>query len=196
MDDFENVCRFHFRNFYHYYKLHLMKFIFIFLPAFFMMACNSDQKKTGTENVQQKDSVPSGKQQANGTALVKISKGGKQVAEYTPSMPAAATFPKSSGHESMMIKLNSADNVYSLMGTLNTPASGNYKLDVEGKSDAQFQFLSDGSTKLPTMLNLKGSLQITLTGETCSGTFSGTDKVMNESYEVSGSFTNIPLEKR
>ncbi|MDQ6755608.1 MAG: hypothetical protein M3004_01620 [Bacteroidota bacterium] len=173
-----------------------MKIIYSLLPIFFLIACANN----GTEKKETPDTNLNGQNSANATsaaaisASVKILKNGKQVAEYSPSGPAAITL-KISGNESMMIKLNSADNVYAILGTLKTPASGNYKLG-EGKSDAQFQFLSDGSSKLPTMMNLKGNLQITITAETCSGTFSGTDNVMNEAYEVSGSFTNIPLEKR
>jgi hypothetical protein len=163
------------------------------LPVLFLIACtnNTAEKKATAESKPNKQNA--GNVTSTPTASIKIVKNGKQVAEYTPSGPAATTL-KISGNESMMIKLNSSDNVYAILGTLKSPVSGNYKLG-EGKSDSQFQFLSDGSTKLPTMMNLKGNLQITITGETCSGTFSGTDNVMNENYEVSGSFTKIPLEK-
>lgn len=174
-----------------------MKIIYPLLSVLFLIACSNNtadnkatpETKLNGQNTASQTSTP------ETSASVKILKNGKQVAEYSPSGPAAITL-KISGNESMMIKLNSADNVYSLMGTLKTPASGNYKLDVEGKSDTHFQFLSDGSTKLPTMLNLKGNLQLTVAGQTCSGTFSGTDNIGNETYEVSGSFTSIPLEKR
>ena len=173
-----------------------MKIIYSLLPIFLLIACanNAAEKKATSETKINSQNTASEISSAERSASVKIFKNGKQVAEYSPSGPAATTL-KMSGNESMMIKLNSADNVYAILGTLKTPASGNYKLG-QGKSDSQFLFLSDGSTKLPTMMSLKGNLQITITGETCSGTFSGTDKVMNENYEVSGSFTNIPLEKR
>jgi uncharacterized lipoprotein YajG len=173
-----------------------MKIIYSLLPIFFLTACanNTAEKKATSETKLNGQNTASETPTAERSASIKILKNGKQVAEYTPSGP-AATILKMSGNESMMINLNSADNVYSTTGILKTPASGNYKPDGDVNSDTQIQFLSDGSTKLPTMMNLKGNLQITITGETCSGTFSGTDKVMNE-YEVSGSFTNIPLEKR
>jgi uncharacterized lipoprotein YajG len=173
-----------------------MKIIYSLLPIFFLIACanNTAERKATSETKPNGQNTASETSTAEISASVKVLKNGKQVAEYAPSGPAATTL-KISGNESLMIKLNSADNVYTILGTLKTPASGNYKLGEE-KPDAQIQFLSDGSTKLATMMNLKGNLQITLTGETCSGSFSGTDKVMNENYEVSGSFINIPLEKR
>lgn len=174
-----------------------MTIIYPLLSILFLIACtnNTAEKKATSEKKLNAQNTASEISTTERSASIKIFKNGKQVAEYSPSGPVATTL-KMSGNESMMMSLNSADNVYAIMEILKTPASGNYKLDGEVKSDAQIQFLSDGSTKLPTMMNLKGNLQITLTGKTCSGSFSGTDKVMNENYEVSGSFTNIPLEKR
>jgi hypothetical protein len=175
-----------------------MKIIYSLLPLLFLIACanNGAEKKATLEselNDQNPVKVASMKE---ASASIKISKDGKTVTEYSPPLPKAIRMTAKPGKEILMIRLDNSENNINLMGTVNTVASGTYVIGDEDRSGAQFSLVTDGTTKLPTLMSLsKGNLKITLTGQTCSGNFSGTENDRNGNYEISGSFVSVPIAK-
>lgn len=174
-----------------------MKISYLLLPAFFLIACanNNADKNAISDNKPNGQNAGNAVSSAQGSASIKILEDGKILTDYIPTALKAQIVPSKSGKETLMMEFSSNDNTYDLMCTINSAASGAYSLGEEGKSDAQLQFLTDGSTKLPTMMNFQGNLKITLVGQTCSGSFTGSDKDMpGKNYEVSGSFVSIPVK--
>jgi hypothetical protein len=176
-----------------------MKIIYSLLPIFFLIACanNTAEKRATSETKLNEQNAANGSSMAEKSASIKILKDGKIAVEYSPSLPKALRMTEKSGKETLYINLDNNDNTYSLLGTVQPVASGTYALGEGDKSEAGFQFLTSGTSKLPTlMIDLKGSLKIILAGQTCSGSFTGTNDVTGKNYEISGSFTNIPIEKK
>lgn len=175
-----------------------MKIIYSLPAILILIACanNAAEKNTTTKTKLNDQNAGDGTSTPVAAASIKISKNGKTVIEYSPPLPAALRMTYKSGKEQLMIRLDNADNNINLMGTVNTVASGTYAIGSDAKSVAGFSLVTDGTTKLPTLMGLsKGSLKITLAGKTCSGSFTGTENDMNGNYEISGSFAAVPITK-
>lgn len=179
-------------------KAHQMKIIYFLLPVLFIIACANSvaEKKPTAKSKLNVQNAENGTSTSAASASVKILKNGKTVIEYSPPLPKAVRVTYKSGEEQLMIELNNPDNNINLMGTVNTVASGTYAIGVDDKSVAGFSLVTDGTNKLPTLMGLsKGSLKITLAGQTCSGSFTGTENDLNGNYEISGSFAAVPIRK-
>lgn len=170
--------------------------IYFLLPLLFVIASanNVAQKKATAKSKLNDQNIE--KDITAASASIKILKDGKVVAEYSPPLPAALRMTKKSGKEILVIRLDNADNNINLMGTVNTVVSGTYGIGLGDKSVAEFSLVTDGTNKLPTLMGLsRGSLKIILSGQTCSGNFTGTENNGNGNYEISGSFTSVPITK-
>lgn len=173
-----------------------MKIIYSLLPLLFIIASanNVAEKKATSKSKLNDQNVE--KDITAASASIKILKDGKVVAEYSPPLPAALRMTEKSGKEILVIRFDNADNNINLMGTVHTVASGNYAIGVADKSVAGFSLVTDGTNKLPTVMGLsKGSLKIIVAGQTCSGSFTGTENNGNGNYEISGSFASVPITK-
>lgn len=139
-----------------------MKIIYFLLPVLFIIACANSvaEKKPTSESKLNDQNAENGTSTPAASASIKISKNGKPVIEYSPPLPAALRMTYKSGKEQLMIRLDNADNNINLMGTVNTVASGTYAIGSDDKSVAGFSLVTDGTTKLPTLMGLsKGSFK-------------------------------------
>ena len=174
-----------------------MKYLFIPLQALFFFAfCNSQQSEAKKIGAQAQTAVKENTLEKSAT--VKISKDGVVVAEYSAYIPGAARIPEARGKESLIIYLHSQDKKYALLGSFSQVVTGTYLIGGTGNNGVELEMSIDGTTASPQEIKLdKGNFKITLDSKTCSGSFSGTGKDLNgKNYEISGAFTNIPLENQ
>ena len=166
--------------------------ILVIALSIILFSCNSAQSDAAKKPMQTQPAV---KENTQGeSATVKILKEGIVVAEYSAYIPGAVRMPEEGGKESMIIYLHSEDNKYVLSGSFKQAVSGTYAIGGKGNNGVGLDMSIDGTTASPQEIKLdKGDLKITLDSKTCSGTFSGTGNMNGKNYEISGTFTNIPL---
>lgn len=179
-----------------------MKYFSYLLPAILLGACNNSdagkvENKTAIATIKADQSAKADEANQKKSAHIKIMKNGQLVAEYSPNTPGAARMIEPGGKESLMLNLNSPDNQYALLGSMKNAASGTFAFGEAGQAPAQIEIYSNGTGLPPRLIPDKGQFTITLNETTCSGKFSGTKTGTDgKKYEVSGTFTNIPLVKQ
>ena len=176
-----------------------MKNIFSLLILIIFISCGNtaSEKETALKNINPtQNEIPAN--DAVKSASIKILKNDKVVAEYKPTQPEAYLVTDKSGEKTISINLGSDDNTYALIVTVNKAASGNYSIGKEGADPVQIQLVTEGKGVVPFMTNLTdGTFKITLTGETCSGNFTGIQKEAGmDNIGITGDFTSIPLTKK
>lgn len=182
-----------------------MKYYSYLLPSLLLLACNNNNTdKAATKAAITTAASPKAEEHATAgeatpakSAHIKILKDGVLVAEYNPDVPGAARMSEQGGKESLMLNLNSPDSKFALLGTLKNAASGTYAFGEAGQAPAQIEIYSKGAGLPPRLIPDKGQFTITLSEKTCSGNFTGTKTGTDgKKFEVTGSFTNIPLVKQ
>jgi len=176
-----------------------MKSLFPLLLLVVLLACNNTvaQKEAASKN-----SSPTQNENladpATASASIKILKNDKVVVEYKPIIPHAFLVTDKAGKKTIMINLDSDDNAYALIVTVEKAASGSFSIGKEGVGQVQIQLVTDGKGVVPFMTNLtEGTFKITVTGETCSGSFAGADKESgNGIIGIASDFTSVPLTKK
>ena len=134
---------------------------------------------------------------AKESASIKIFKDDKLVVEYKALVPQGGITTFKTGEKILILKLSDDDNKYNLIVTIEKPTSGNYSFGT-GTGQASLSLTTEGKGALPFLTNLnEGTFKITLTGETCSGNFTGSQKETgSDNIRITGEFTSIPLMKQ
>ena len=175
----------------------LIAFISILLFA----KCNSQNAtvkkeetpiKTATQNESPTDAS------AEKSVSIKIFKDDKLVVEYKALFPQGGITTYKTGEKDLVLKLSNDDNTVNLIVTLEKPTSGNYSIGKPGLGQASILLSTEGKGALPYLTNPnEGTFKITLTGETCSGNFTASQKETgSDNIRVTGEFTSIPLMKQ
>ena len=176
-----------------------MKSTFPLLLLVFFLGCNNTiaEKETGSKNSSPtKNESPA--EDAASSASIKIFKNDKLVVEYKATFPQGGMTTYKSGEKDIVLKLSNDDNTYNLIATLEKTTSGNYTIGKAGLGQASVQLTTEGKGPVPFMTNLtEGTFKISLSGETCSGNFTGSQKEPGmDNFRITGDFTSLPLIKQ
>jgi hypothetical protein len=177
-----------------------MKILFPIVLLVVLLAWNSAvaQKETGPKVTSPAQNENVGNASTETSASIKILKNEKVVVEYKPSIPEAFLVTDKAGKKSIMINHGSNDNTYALLLTVEKAATGSFSIGKEGVGQVQIQLVTEGKGEVPFLTNLtEGTFKITITGESCSGTFTGAEKESGSPIiGITGNFTSIPLTKK
>lgn len=175
-----------------------MKNIITLLLLAIFLSCNN----TGSEREAiSKNSSPAKNQSpasdATASASIKIFKDDKLIVEYKALFPQGGIVTFKDGEKEIILKLSSDDNTYNLIATLEKAANGNYSIGKAGLGQASLELTTEGKGVVPFMTNLtEGTFKISLSGETCSGNFTGSQIEPGlDNFKITGDFTSIPLIK-
>jgi hypothetical protein len=169
----------------------------LLLVIFLSCSNTASEKETGSKN----NSPAKNENPANDVAKavsIKIFKDDKLVVEYKALFPEGGIVTYKTGEKEIILKLSSDDNTYNLIATLENTSSGNYSIGKPGLGQASLQLTTEGKGPVPFLTNLtEGTFNISLSGESCSGSFTGSQKEpgMN-TFRITGDFTSIPLIKQ
>ncbi len=176
-----------------------MKSTFPLLLLVFFLGCNNTiaEKETGSKNISlTKNESPAA--DAATSASIKIFKKEKLVVEYKALFPQGGITTYKDGEKDMMLKLSSDDNIYNLIATIEKAATGNLSIGNGDAGEVHIQLTTDGKGPVYFLTNLtEGTFKISITGETCSGSFTGIQKEAGlDDIKITGDFTSIPLMKQ
>ncbi len=131
------------------------------------------------------------------SASIKIFKKDKLVVEYKALFPQGGITTYKDGEKDMMLKLSSDDNVYNLIATIEKAATGSLSIGNGDAGEVHIQLTTDGKGPVYFLTNLtEGTFKVSVTGETCSGSFTGIQKEAGlDDIKITGEFTSIPLMK-
>jgi hypothetical protein len=176
-----------------------MKIAFPFLLLVIFLGCNNS---VAEKEFDSKNSKPtqneSPSNDAAKSASIKIFKNDKLVVEYKAQFPQGGITTYKSGEKDMVLKLSSDDNVYNLIATIDKAATGSLPIGNADAGQVHVQLTTEGKGPVPFLTNLtEGTFKISVTGETCSGSFTGIQKEPGMAdFRITGDFTSIPLIKQ
>lgn len=177
-----------------------MKKIFPLLLLVIFSGCNNTvtEKEAASKNSNTTQNESPANASAEKLATIKILKDDKLVVEYKALFPQGGITTYKTGEKDIVLKLSNDNNTYNLIATLEKPTSGKYSIGKPGLGQASLQLTTEGKGGVPFMTNLtEGTFKITLTGETCSGNFSGSQiEAGLDNIKIIGEFTSIPLMKQ
>ena len=132
------------------------------------------------------------------SASIKIFRNDKQVIEYKTTFPQGGITTYKNGEKDMVLKLSNDDNTYNLIATVEKAATGSLSIGNADAGQVHIQLTTDGKGPVYFLTNLtEGTFKITITGETCSGSFTGIQKEAGlDDIKITGDFTAIPLMKQ
>ena len=135
---------------------------------------------------------------AKESASIKIFKEEKLVVEYKALFPQGGITTYKTGEKDLVLKLSNDDNTINLIVTLEKATSGNYSIGKAGLGQASILLSTEAKGVLPYLTNpTEGTFKITITGETCSGNFTASQKeTASDNIKITGEFTSIPLIKQ
>ena len=172
-----------------------------FISLVLFANCNSQnaavkKEDTPTQTANQNESPANAS--AKESASIKIFKDDKLVVEYKTIFPQGGITTFKSGEKDLVLKLSNDDNTINLIVTLEKSTSGSYSIGKSGLGQASILLSTEGKGALPYLTNPnEGTLKITITGETCSGNFTASQKETgSDNIRVTGEFTSIPLMKQ
>jgi len=175
-----------------------MKNVFSLLLLVIFLGCNNTvAEKEATKKNSTSTQNESPANDAAASASIKIFKKDKLVVEYKTTFPQGAITTYKSGEKDMVLKLSDDDNTYNLIATIAKAATGSLPI---GKADGQvlIQLTTEGKGPVPFLTILtEGTFKVSVTGETCSGNFTGIQKEQGmDDFRITGDFTSIPLMKQ
>lgn len=177
-----------------------MKSTFSLLLLVIFLGCNNivAEKEAVSKNIDPTQNESLADASAATSASIKIFKDDKLVVEYKTLFPQGGLLTYKSGEKEIKLNLSNDDNTYALIATVGKAASGNYSIGKEGLGQASLQLTTEGKGPVPFLTNLtEGTFKISLTGETCSGSFTGSQKEPGlDNLRITGDFTSIPLIKQ
>jgi hypothetical protein len=164
----------------------------LLLPVIFLSCSNTAAEKEIANNTPTQN-----ESSAKASASIKIFKNDKLVIEYKATFPQGGITTYKSGEKDMVLKLSNDDNSYNLVATIEKAATGNLPI---GKAAGQvlIQLTTEGKGAVPFLTTLtEGTFKISVTGETCSGSFTGIQKEPGmDDIRITGDFTSISLIKQ
>ncbi|CAN5569774.1 hypothetical protein BH10BAC3_BH10BAC3_16670 [soil metagenome] len=171
-----------------------------FIGMLLFANCNSQSaavKKEDTSNKTAAQNESPADAYAEKSASIKIFKDDKLVVEYKALFPQGGITTYKSGEKDLVLKLSTDDNTINLIVTLEKTISGNYSIGKPGLGQASILLNTEGKPALPYLINpTEGTFKITITGETCSGNFTASQKETgSDNIKITGEFTSIPLMK-
>ncbi len=172
-----------------------------FISLVLFANCNSQnaavkKEDTPTKTTTQNESPANAA--AKESASIKIFKDDKLVIEYKTIFPQGGITTYKTGEKDLVLKLSNDDNTINLIVTLEKTTSGNYSIGKPGLGQASILLNTEGKPALPYLINpTEGTFKITITGETCSGNFTASQKEAgSDNIKITGEFTSIPLMKQ
>ena len=171
-----------------------MKNVCFFLLLTILLGCgNADTEKKADSKNSSPTKNESAANNAATSASIKIFKNDKLVVEYKTTFPQGGITTFKSGEKQLSLKLSDDDNVYNLIAMIEKTTSGNYSIGKDGP--ASLTLTTEGKGAVPFLTNLtEGTFEISLDGETCSGSFTGSQKEAGmDNIRITGDFTSIPL---
>jgi hypothetical protein len=176
-----------------------MKNTFPLLLLVILLSCTDTAGKK--EAITKTSSPAKNESPANNTtasASIKIYKDDKLVVEYKALFPEGGIVTYKNGEKEIILKLSSDDNTYNLIATIEKETSGNYSIGKSGQGQVSLQLTTEGKGPVPFLTNLtEGTFNISISGETCSGNFTGSQKEPGmDIFKITGDFTSIPLIKQ
>ena len=171
-----------------------MKNIFPLLLLVIFLGCNN----TAAEKETALKSESTATDAAKSSTSIKIFRKEKLVVEYKALFPQGGITTYKDGEKDMVLKLSSDDNIYNLIATIEKAATGNLTIGNTNGGQVHIQLTTDGKGPVYFLTNLtEGTFKITITGETCSGSFKGIQKEAGlDDIKITGEFTSIPLMKQ
>lgn len=176
-----------------------MKIAFPLLLLVTFLGCNNTvaEKENASKNSNPSQSESPANDAAK-SASIKIYKNDKVVVEYKAMFPQGAITTYKSGEKDMVLKLSNDDDTYNLIATVEKAATGSLSI---GKADAGqvlIQLTTEGKGPVPFLTILtEGTFKVSVTGETCSGSFTGIQKEPGmDDFRITGDFTSVPLIKQ
>lgn len=170
----------------------------LLLLVIFISCSNTSTEKSAASNNSSPITNESPAADAATSASIKIFKKEKLVVEYKALFPQGGITTYKDGEKDMMLKLSSDDNIYNLIATIEKAATGNLSIGNGDAGEVHIQLTTDGKGPVYFLTNLtEGTFKITITGETCSGSFTGIQKEAGlDDIKITGEFTSIPLMKQ
>ena len=172
-----------------------------FITLLLFANCNSQNtavknQETSIKTTTQNESPANAS--AEKSASIKILKDDKLVVEYKALGPQGGITTYKTGEKDLVLKLSNDDNTINLIVTLEKTTSGNYSIGKPGLGQASILLSTEGKGRLPYLTNPNvGTFKITITGETCSGNFTASQKETGSAnIKITGEFTSIPLMKQ
>lgn len=173
-----------------------------FISLLLFANCNSQNAAVKNQETPVKPATPNespADASAKESASIKIFKDDKLVVEYKALRAQGGITTFTTGGKILILKLSDDEDKYNLIVTIDNdnPTSGNYPIGDE-KGQANIQLSTEPKGILPYLtLPKEGSFKITITGETCSGSFTASQKEAgSDNIRITGEFTSIPLMKQ
>lgn len=171
-----------------------MKNVFLFLLLVIFISCSNSaaEKESTSKNETPADNA------AKASASIKIFKNDKLVVEYKAQFPQGGITTYKSGEKDMVLKLSDDNNTYNLIATIDKAATGSLTIGKADDGQVHITLTTEGKGAVPFLTNLtEGTFKVSISGETCSGSFSGLQKEAGmDDFKISGDFTSIPLIKQ
>ena len=175
-----------------------MKSTFSLLLMIIFLGCNSSvaEKDAASKNSSSTKNESAAADAAT-SASIKIFRKEKLVVEYKALFPQGGITTYKDGDKDMVLKLSSDDNVYNLIATIEKAATGSLSIGNGDAGEVHIQLTTDGKGPVYFLTNLtEGTFKVSVTGETCSGSFTGLQKEAGlDDIKITGEFTSIPLMK-
>ena len=170
----------------------------LLLLVIFLSCSNTSTEKSAPSNNSNAITNESSAADAATSASIKIFKKEKLVVEYKALFPQGGITTYKDGEKDMMLKLSSDDNVYNLIATIDKAATGSLTIGNTNGGQVHIQLTTDGKGPVYFLTNLtEGTFKVSVTGETCSGSFTGIQKEAGlDDIKITGEFTSIPLMKQ
>ena len=164
----------------------------LLLLVTFLSCSNTSTEKSSVSN---NSSPTTNESPAAASASIKIFKNDKLVIEYKTQFPQGGITTYKSGEKDMVLKLSNDDNTYNLIATVDKAATGSLSIGKAEAGQVHIQLTTEGKGPVPFLTNLtEGTFKVSVTGETCSGSFTGTQKETgSDNIKITGDFTSIPL---
>ena len=177
-----------------------MKNAFPLLLLVTFLGCNNTvaKKEAASKNSSPTQNESAANDAAKSATSIKIFKNDKLVFEYKAMFAEGGITTYKSGEKDMVLKLSNDDNTYNLIATVDKAATGNLSIGKANAGQVHIQLTTEGKGPVPFMTNLtEGTFKVSVTGETCSGSFTGIQKEPGmDDLKITGDFTSIPLIKQ
>jgi len=175
-----------------------MKNTFLLLLIIFLSCNNGVGEKEAASKNDTPTKTESTATDAKASAAIKIFKADKLVVEYKAMFPQGGITTYKSGEKDMVLKLSNDDNTYNLIVTVDKAATGTLSIGNADAGQVHVQLTTEGKGAVPFLTNLtEGTFKVSVTGETCSGSFTGIQKEPGmEDLKITGDFTSVVLMKQ
>ncbi|MBC7508692.1 MAG: hypothetical protein H7320_08090 [Ferruginibacter sp.] len=169
-----------------------MKNVFPLLLLTIFLSCSNttaEKKETASKNESPANDA------VKASASIKIFRNDKLAVEYKTQFPKGGITTYKDGEKDMILQLSNQDDSYNLIATVDKAATGSLSIGNGNAGQAHIELTTDGKGPVYFLTNLtEGTFKITITGETCSGGFTGIQKEAGlDDIKITGEFTSVPF---